>query len=164
MKKFVILALVLSLMAVSLFSCGTPPKHFTGKWNFSKITKVEISPDVGEDEMALLKEAYVAEDVNGVEANAMARFVAEGIFDSCYVNFGKKQSYTYDPAMDREATWVFYQTGENEGFLSFYTELDATNGNPDPILYPSVVYNAETDTLLMTLHYIGFMVTIELTR
>jgi hypothetical protein len=66
--------------------------------------------------------------------------------------------------MDREATWVFYQTGENEGFLSFYTELDATNGNPDPILYPSVVYNAETDTLLMTLHYIGFMVTIELTR
>ena len=71
MKKFVILALVLSLMAVSLFSCGTPPKHFTGQWNFSKITKVEISPDVGEDEMALLKEAYVAEDVNGVEANAM---------------------------------------------------------------------------------------------
>jgi hypothetical protein len=164
MKKLVIFALVLSLMAVSLFSCGTTPKHFTGQWKFSKITKVEISPDASEDVIALLKEEYAAEDEKGVEANAMARFVAEGIFAPCYVNFGKKESHTYDPAMDREATWVFYQTGENEGFLSFYTELDATNGNPDPILYPSVVYNAETDTLLMTLHYIGFMVTIELTR
>jgi hypothetical protein len=66
--------------------------------------------------------------------------------------------------MDREATWVFYQTSDNEGFLSFYTELDATDANPDPILYPSVVYVEQSNTLLLTLNYIGFMVTVELTR
>ena len=59
---------------------------------------------------------------------------------------------------------VFYQTGENEGFISFYAELDVADGNPDPTNNPAIIYNAETDTLYMTINYISFMVTIELSR
>jgi hypothetical protein len=66
--------------------------------------------------------------------------------------------------MDREATWVFFKTGENEGFLSFYTEIDPAEVTPDPVVFPPVVYNAETDTLTFTLTYASFVVTIELTR
>ena len=164
MKRLVILVIVLSIMTVSLFACNTKADHFTGQWKFSKISKVEIAPDVDESSLDYLKGEYGAEDEKGIEEKALARFTADGTFNPCYLNFGKKQSYTYDPIMDREATWVFYKTGDNEGFLSFYSELDASNGNPDPILYPSVVYVEETDTLLLTLHYIGFMVTVELTR
>jgi hypothetical protein len=164
MKKLVIFVVALSIMAVSLFPCNAKPDHFTGQWKFSKISKVEIAPNVEESRIAYLKEEYDAEDEKGIEESALAKFTADGTFNSCYLNFGKKQSHTYDPIMDREATWVFYQTSDNEGFLSFYTELDAADGNPDPILYPSVVYVAQTNTLLLTLNYIGFMVTVELTR
>jgi hypothetical protein len=66
--------------------------------------------------------------------------------------------------MDREATWRFYKTGENEGFLSFYTELDPSEGNLDPINWPDVVYHAESNTITMTINYLGFMVTLELTK
>ena len=164
MKRLVIFVVVLSIIAVSLFACNTKSDHFDGEWKFSKISKVELASDVDESSLDYLKEEYGAEDEKGIEEKALARFTADGTFNPCYFNFGKKQSYTYDPIMDREATWVFYKTGDNEGFLSFYSELDASNGNPDPILYPSVVYVEETDTLLLTLHYIGFMVTVELTR
>ena len=164
MKRLVIFVIALSIMTVSLFACNTKADHFTGQWKFSKISKVEIAPDVDESRLAYLKEQYGAEDEKGIEENALAKFTADGTFNPCYLNFGKKQSHTYDPSMDREATWVFYQTGDNEGFLSFYTELDVSSGNPDPILYPSVVYVAQTNTLLLTLNYMGFMVTVELTR
>ena len=164
MKRLVMFVVVLSIIAVSLFACNTKADHFDGEWKFSKISTVELASDVDESSLDYLKEEYGAEDEKGIEENALARFTADGTFNPCYLNFGKKQSYTYDPIMDREATWVFYKTGDNEGFLSFYSELDASNGNPDPMLYPSVVYVEETDTLLLTLHYIGFMVTVELTR
>jgi hypothetical protein len=117
-----------------------------------------------DERMAELKEEYSAEDAQGVVAGALAKFNADGTFAPCYLNFGKKLSYTYDPIMDREATWVFYQTGENEGFLSFYAELDAAAGNPDPTNNPPVAYVAENNTLLLTLHYVAFVVTIELTK
>jgi hypothetical protein len=164
MKKLVVFTLAISIVAVALFACGKKSDHFKGQWNFSKISKVEISPDMDESNITYLKEEYGAEDENGVEEKALAKFIAEGVFNSCYLNFDKKLSYTYDPIMDREATWIFYQTNDNEGFLSFYAELDATDTNPDPILYPSVFYVAETNTLFLTLNYAGFMVTIELTR
>ena len=164
MKKLAIFVIVLSILAVSLVACNTKPDHFTGQWKFSKINKVEFSPEVSESYINELKEQYGAEDKKGVEESALAMFTADGTFAPCYLNFDKKYSYTYDPIMDREATWVFYQTGDNEGFISFYAELDAADGNPDPITNPSVVYIAETNTLLLTLKYSAFMVTVELTR
>lgn len=164
MKKIVVFTLAISLVALALVACGAKSDHFTGQWKFSKISKVEISPDMDESNITYLKEVYGADDENGIEENALAKFIADGVFNPCYLNFGKDLSYTYDPIMDREATWAFYQTSDNEGFLSFYSELDVTDTNPDPILYPSVVYVAETNTLLLTLNYIGFMVTVELVR
>lgn len=164
MKKLVIFMLVLAMVTVSLCACSTGPDQFSGQWKFSKISKVEIKSDVTEERLAELKEEYDAEDEQGIVAGALAKFNADGTFAPCYLNFGKKLSHTYDPIMEREATWAFYQTGENEGFLSFYSELDAADGNPDPVNNPPVVYVAETDTLLLTLHYIAFVVTVELTR
>lgn len=164
MKKFIVFALVLSVMATFLIACNKTPAQFKGEWKFSKISKVELRSDLSEDTIADLKMVYGDEDVKGVEKNALEKFTADGTFTPCYVNFESKFSYTYDPILEREATWVFYQTGDNEGFLSFYTELDAADGNPDPISHPSIVYNAENDTLLMTIYYIGFVVTIELGR
>ena len=163
MKKLVIFALVLSIMAVALIGCGTKTQ-FKGNWNFSQITKVELVPDLEESRIDGLKEQYSAEDEKGIIDAALAAFKADKIFDACYINFDKKYTYTYDPVLDREATWAFYQLGDNAGFISFYTELDVTDSNPDPVLYPDIVYNAETGTMLMTLNYYSFMVTIELTR
>jgi hypothetical protein len=164
MKKFIVFALVLSVMATFLIACNKTPAQFKGEWKFSKISKVELRSDLSEDAIADLKLVYGDEDVKGVEKNALEKFTADGTFTPCYVNFESKFSYTYDPILEREAAWVFYQTGENEGFLSFYTELDASLGNPDPTNNPDVVYNAETDTLLVTLQYSAFMVTVEMSR
>lgn len=164
MKKLVIFALVLSMMTVAFFGCSKTPDYFKGEWKFSKISKVEISPEAAESTIAELIQEYGAEDENGLKEKALAKFAADGTFASCYLKFDKKFSYTYDPVMDREATWVFYQTGENEGFISFYGELDVADGNPDPINNPAIVYNAETDTVCMTINYGAFMATIELSR
>ena len=164
MKKLVIFALVLSIMTVAFIGCSKTPDYFKGEWKFSKISKVEIAPEVSESGIAELMQTYGAEDEKGLEAKALAAFAADGTFASCYLKFDKKFSYSYDPVMDREATWVFYQTGENEGFISFYAELDAADGNPDPVNNPVIVYHAETDTISMTINYISFMVTIELSR
>ena len=107
---------------------------------------------------------YGAEDKAGIEAKALAALTADKIFNPCYVNFGDKYTYTYDPILNREATWTFYKTGDNTGFISFYGELNAADGNPDPSFHPDIVYNAESGTLLMTLGYYDFMVTVELCR
>ena len=163
MRKLVIFAIVLSMLAVSLLSCGAS-SPFSGQWKFSKISSVEIASTVDEDWMNSLKEQYGAEDKAGIEANALAAFNESGVFAPCYINFEKKNTYTYDPNLDREATWKFYKTGDNTGFISFYTELEATDTNPDPATYPDIVYNAETGVMSMTLYYLGFMVTIELTK
>ena len=164
MKKLIIFALMLSLLTAALLGCNKTPDQFKGQWKFAKISKVEIASHVSESTITELMEQYGAQDKTGVEERALAAFVADKTFDSCYLNFEKKFSYTYDPLLDREATWVFYQTGENEGFISFYAELDAADGNPDPVNNPVIVYHAETDTISMTINYISFMVTIELSR
>ena len=36
--------------------------------------------------------------------------------------------------------------------------------NPDPILYPDLAYNAEADTMTISMNYVTFMVTVELAR
>ena len=164
MKKIVILALVLSMIVAIFAGCGKTSDHFTGQWNFSKIQKVEIASDAYEGSVDNLKEQYGAADENGIVEAVLADFKTDKVFDPYYVRFEKKQTYTYDPVLDREATWVLYKTGENEGFLSFYTELDTTDITLDPAVFPPVVYNAETDTLLVTVRYGAFLVTIELTR
>ena len=114
--------------------------------------------------MDWLKEIYGAQDEAGIVASALDKFVEEQTFDSCYIRFEKNRVYTYDPAMDREATWVFYQTGENEGFISFFTELDANEGNPDPVICPALVYNPNSQVMTIVLNYSEFMVTLEMTR
>lgn len=164
MKKLLILTLVLAMLAVAFVGCDAKAQHFTGEWKFSKISKVEIASDVSAERIEELKAEYGAADEAGVAAAVLADFNADGTFTPCYVKFEKKSCYTYDPLMEREATWVLYQTGENEGFISFYSELDAADGNPDPANNPAVVYDPATDTLSLTLRYVAYTVTIELVR
>ena len=165
MKRIISTLLMLTLVTVSLFGCVGAPDHFEGEWKFSKITKVELIPDVTEDAMELLKEQYGAQDEAGVVAGALASFTADEAFLDFYLNFDGKNTYTYDPFVDREAPWVFYQTGENEGFISFYAELDVSEGNPDPVSCPEIRYEADTNTMYIALsNYGSFMITLELTR
>ena len=164
MKKLALIALVLSMMTVALFGCNATG-NFTGEWNFSKIAKVEFAPELSADDITALKTLYNAEDEAGILANALAAFNADGTFAPYYIKFGSPNTYSYDPLIPgREATWVFYSTGENEGFISFYTELDAADGNPDPVGNPNLVYNPESGTMQAVLGYNWFMVTVELTK
>ena len=163
MKKLIVFAIVLSILAVSLMSCGANGP-FSGEWKFSKVSSVEIAPGADEEWLDSAKELYGAEDEAGIKANALAAFKENGVFAPCYIKFEKENTYTYDPAMDREATWKFYKTGDNTGFISFYTELESTGVNPDPVIYPDLAYNAETGVMSMTLYYLGFMVTVEFTK
>ena len=165
MKKIFSIVLVLTLMVASLVGCGGSSKHFSGEWKFSKITKVEFVPELDDGVLDLLKQEYTAEDEAGIISNAFDKFTADETFASVYIKFGGKHTYTYDPIMEREATWVFYQTSENEGFISFYAELDVNDGNPDPIVCPEISYNPDSNTVYMVLNAYGsFMITIELTR
>ena len=165
MKKFLSLIMVLTLVAISLFGCNSTPKHFSGEWKFSAIEKVEFMPDISDDTIEMLKQVYSAEDEEGILQKANERFVQEETFANYYLNFSGKYTYTYDPFMDREATWFFYKTSETEGFISFDGELDANNGNPAPSIYPNVSYNADTDTIYIVENdYSSFMITLKLTR
>ena len=164
MKKIVAVALLLSLMALSLVGCTAPASTFSGEWRFSKIAKVEISPEASEEMIELYKEHYGVTDTDGLIASARADFEADGAFNACYIRFEGDRTYTYDPAMDREATWVFFKTAENEGFLSFYTEIDPSEVTPDPIVFPPVVYDAQANTLSMPMQYSVFIVTVELAK
>ena len=164
MRKIINIFILLLMITVTLVGCSSTPKQFSGKWNFSKISSVEIAKEVSDSVINDLKEQYGVSDENGIITSALAEFEENGTFAACYINFEKKYTYTYDPNMDREATWVFYQTGDNEGFISFYTELDAADGNPDPLSNPEIVYNADTNTMYLTLKYVAYMVTIELSR
>jgi hypothetical protein len=165
MKKFLSVVVLLTILALSLFGCSSVPPHFKGEWKFSQISKVELSPDVTQNDLDALKERYSVDTEEGVLTNARARYIEDGTFESFYIKFNKKYTLTDDPFADREVTWVFYQTGENEGFLSFDGYLDASLGNPDPVVYPNVSYNPETDTMQIVLwNYGSFMITIALTR
>ena len=162
MKNIFRTSVLLVLAASSLVGCGS--SHFSGKWNFSDITDVTIAPSVSEDIIEAYKEHYGVSDVAGVEAAALASFKEQGLFASSYINFAGKYTYAYDVALERESTWVFFQTSENEGFLSFYSEIDPSEGNPDPEIFPPIVYNPETDNMYMTYTYTAFMFTIEFVR
>ena len=164
MKKLVIFALTLTLMAISLLGCSSTPKCFTGEWKFSSIEKVELSPELSNSEIDNLKEMYNAEDEAGIIAKALERFTADSIFTPCYLKFDKKVAYAYDPFGEREATWAFYKLSDTEGFLSVYTELEVTDSNPYPVINPDLVYDAETDTMSFTMNYASFMVTVKLVR
>ena len=164
MKKILAFALLLSLMTATLFGCSAPAGPFSGEWRFAKITKIELSPDVDEETLALLCEHYGAEDADALPAAVRTSFEEDKIFDPCYIRFEGDRTYTYDPAMEREATWVFFKTGENEGFLSFYTEIDPSEVTPDPVVFPPVTYDAQTNTLSMPIQHTAFIVTIELTK
>ena len=162
MKKFFRSFILLLFVAFALVGCA--PKHFTGKWNFNDVTSLEIASTVSSTVIDDYKETYGVETNEALEAAVLADYKEEGLFTPSYINFAGKNTYTYDPAMNREATWVLFQTSENEGFLSFVTELDASEGNPDPTIFPSLVYNAETDNMYMTYKYAAFMVTIQFVR
>jgi hypothetical protein len=164
MKKLIILVLVLSVVTAAFIGCNAKSAHFSGKWSFSAINKVELVPDLDSSDIDFWLQEYDVEDEASIAPIALSNFKANKIFEPCYLSFDKKYTYTYDPNMAREATWVFYQTSENEGFISFYGELDAADGNPDPVNNPNVVYNAESDTMLVTLRYDSFMVTVELIK
>lgn len=165
MKKLISIVLVLTLMTVSLFSCNFAARQFTGEWKFSKVSKVELAPECKNLVFDTLKQKYNTEDEAEIVSKALDEFVAEKTFENFYLKFEGQNTYTYDPFMDREATWRFYQTGENEGFISFYTELDPSEGNTDPLNYPDLVYQADSDTMYIVVHdYFAFMITLELTR
>ena len=87
MKKLIIFALILSLLTAALLGCNKTPDQFKGQWKFAKISKVEIASHVSESTIAELMEQYGAQDKTGVEERALAAFVADKTFDSCYLNF-----------------------------------------------------------------------------
>jgi hypothetical protein len=162
MKKIFKTLILLLLVTFSLVGCTQ--KQFDGKWNFKDISDIEIAPNVSASDIEYYKEHYGVEDNAALEDAVLAAYKEEGLFAPSYINFSGKYTYTYDVAMDREATWVFFKTSENEGFLSFYTEIDSSEGNPDPEIFPSLVYNSETNSMYMTYKYADFMVTIEFVK
>ena len=164
MKKFLSVVMLLTILSLSLFGCSNTPKHFTGEWKFSQIVKVELATDIPTGTLDLLKEAYGVDTEEGVKNSALTQFIAEETFNPYYIKFDKKYTYTYDALFIREATWAFYQTSENEGFVSYDTELDVSAGNPAPEIFPEISYESETDTLFIIERYSSFMVTLALTR
>ena len=59
----------------------------------------------------------------------------------------------------------FYPTPGTISTAMFYTELDPSEGNTDPLNYPDLVYQADSDTMYIVVHdYFAFMITLELTR
>jgi hypothetical protein len=165
MKRIISAVLLLMLVAAALVGCNGAPAHFTGEWKFSKITSAKFVPNVDDSTLEFLKEAYNAETEEAVLKTVKDKLVSDKTFDVFYLNFDGKKAYTYDPIMEREATWVLYQTEENKGFISFYAELDVNEGNPDPVVCPEIVYEADKDTMYITLNvYTEFMLTLELKR
>ena len=163
MKKFIVLALALSLVAVALFGCA--PANFKGEWIFKEVTKVELSPELSESELAIVMDSYNVDNQEDLVDAVFDKFVADETFKDCYLKFDKSKAYSYDPLFERETTWAFYQLSDTEAFLSIYTELDASNGNPYPVINPSLVYNAQDDTMTFTFNYANyFLVTVVLTK
>lgn len=164
MKKFLSVVLLVTVLALSLFGCSSTPQHFKGKWNFSQIVKVELATDLYEGDVDILKESYGANTEEELLDSALEQFLEDETFNTYYIKFDTKYTYTYDPLFEREATWAFYQTGENTGFISYATELDASAGNPAPEIFPEISYKADTNTLVIVERYSSFMVTLELKR
>ena len=165
MKKLLSLLTALTLVVVCLTGCTTGSIHFTGEWKYAEITKVEFSPEIDDYTIDALKQIYNAEDEDTILSNAFAKFTQDGTFASFYLKFDEKHTYTYDAIVEREVTWFFYQTGENEGFISYDGMLDANNGNPAPVVFPDISYKADTDNMYITINdYNAFMITLKLIR
>ena len=165
MKKLLSSLIALTLILVCLSGCTKQPKHFTGEWKFSEIVKVDLSPEIDNYTLDALKQRYNAEDDETILSNAFAKFAQDGTFANFYLKFDKKYTYTYDAIMEREATWFFYQTGENEGFISYDGMLDANNGNPAPVVFPDISYKADTNSMYITINdFSAFMITLKLSR
>jgi hypothetical protein len=165
MKKLLSLLIALTLILVCLSGCTKQPKHFTGEWKFSEIVKVDLSPEIDDYALDALKQVYNAEDEETILSNAFAKFTQDGTFANFYLKFDKKYTYTYDTIMEREATWFFYQTGENEGFISYDGMLDTNNGNPAPVVFPDISYKVDTNSMYITINdYSAFMVTLKLSK
>ena len=164
MKKIFSVVVLFAIMILTVFGCGGSAKHFTGEWKFSKITKVECSSDFTQSDLDDFKEFYDVETKEDVAQIIMDTLVEGEIYKSYYIKFDGKKAYTLDPLMEREATWAFYQTGDNTGFISYDTQLDASAGNPAPEVFPGISYLADSDTLVIVERYSVYMVTIELKR
>ena len=165
MKKLLSSLIALTLILVCLSGCTKQPKHFTGEWKFSEIVKVDLSPEIDDYTLDALKQIYNAEDEETILSNAFAKFAQDGTFANFYLKFDKKYTYTYDAMMEREVTWFFYQTGENEGFISYDGMLDANNGNPAPVVFPDISYKADTNSMYITINdFSAFMITLKLSR
>lgn len=165
MKKLLSSLIALTLILVCLSGCTKQPKHFTGEWKFSEIVKVDLSPEIDNYTLDALKQRYNAEDDETILSNAFAKFTQDGTFANFYLKFDKKYTYTYDAMMEREVTWFFYQTGENEGFISYDGMLDANNGNPAPVVFPDISYKADTNSMYITINdFSAFMITLKLSR
>ena len=165
MKKLILFALVVSILALAFVGCNSAPAQFTGEYTFSRLVSVALGPEVSDATLETLKEHYGVDDKAGVEAALLDYYASDSTFNSCYVKFDKKNTYVYDPIFERESTWVFFQTGENEGFISFYTEIDPAEVTPDPLLFPSVAYNPESGILTLTIMLTNDCIfTLEFTR
>ena len=166
MKKFITFLLLITVLAVSLFGCGpTTEDCFSGEWNYSSVQSVELAPDLDSSMVEALKEYFYAETEEELVANAKDAFITAGTFNTFYLNFGSEFAYTYEPIFERETTWTFYKLTANEGFLSYATELEFTNFNPYPVVFPDLLYVSETNTMLITMNYTtSIVVTLELAR
>ena len=165
MKKLILFALVLSFVLLAFVGCSGTPVQFTGEYTFSRLVSVELGPEVSDETLETLKEHYGVDDKAGVEAALLDFYAANTPFNSCYVKFDKKNTYVYDPIFERESTWVFFQTGENEGFISFYTEIDPAEVTPDPLIFPPVAYSPESGILALTIMFTNDCIfTLEFTR
>lgn len=157
MKKVISVFLTVILVACLFTACGGSD-YAKGEWVFSRVVGVELKEEVAtspgyESYLNELYTEYNASNEEELEAAMLAEIIENGDFTPCYINFKSDRVAFYDVIMEREATYVYYETGENEGFFSVYTELDPADGNPDPLTNPPLVYNPETKTITVSLGY-----------
>lgn len=161
MKKTIVSLILLAAMTLSLFGCAGKSAYEKEEWVFSGIVEVSIIPDLDELRREQLYEEFDTQDDAEIEAAFLNQIVEDGVFSPCYLNFSGNLVKYYDSVMEREATYAFYKTSENEGFLSVYTELNVEDGNPDPNTNPPFTYYPETNTFVVMESYIGFYVFVE---
>lgn len=168
MKKiFQLTALLLVLSMLLVFAGCNAQKTAAfakGEWKFSAIAEVQLKEGLDDYTLAYAMSDYGATDVESLLAAALEAFANDNTFAPLYVKFDGDSAYAYEPIMEREATWVFYQMSETTGFLAPVTDLDPSQGNPNKESYPSLSYDAATDTLSFTMGYAAFMFTLTLRR
>ena len=162
MKKLIKRLFVLMMIVFGLVGCA--PKHFTGRWNYVAVADVQIAESVTDARLEELKEEYGVTDKLALQTAVGDKLNEEKTLKDYYLNLNGKKTTSWDPNLNREASWILYQTSETEGFLSFYAIEDASQGNPDPSICPALKYSSDINTMYVTLKYIAFMVTLTLSR